>query len=347
MLLVRVAGDPAKKARGLFRMRRREFVRLTAGTAMTWPFAARAQQKSMPVVGYLLSYPAPIAGPAPTTGPLHDGLSEAGYVVGQNVAIEYRWAENHYDRLPALATDLVRRKVDVIVTTGTSGALAAKTATATIPIVFIFVNDPVEVGLVASLARPGGNITGFSNIAAKLAPKRLELLAELVPRADVIALLVNPNNPVTETEITDAEEAARAKGVQLVVVKAGTDTEIDAAFAALVQRQAGALVVSPDGLFGTRRDQLVALASRHSVPAIYADHQFADTGGLISFGIDARAVRRQAGIYAGRILKGAKPADLPVQQPTKFELVINLKTAKTLGLTVPQSILARADEVIE
>jgi putative ABC transport system substrate-binding protein len=267
--------------------------------------------------------------------------------VGQNVAIEYRRAENHYDRLPALAADLVRRKVDVIVTNGTAGALAAKTATATIPIVFTFVNDPVEVGLVASLARPGGNITGFSNIAAKLAPKRLELLAELVPRADVIALLVHPHNPVTEAEITDAEEAARAKGVKLVVVKASADAEFDAAFAALVQRQAGALVVSADGLFGNRRDQVVALAARHSLPAIYTDRWFADFGGLISFGIDGRAVRRQAGIYAGRILKGAKPADLPVQQPTKFELVINLKIAKALGLTVPQSLLARADEVIE
>jgi putative ABC transport system substrate-binding protein len=287
-------------------------------------------------------------GTSPATGAFHDGLGEAGYLVGQNVAIEYRWAEGHYDRLPALAADLVRRKVDVIVTNaGTPGALASKTATAKIPIVFTFVNDPVEVGLVASLARPGGNITGFSNIAAKLAPKRLELLAELVPRADVIALLVNPNNPVTETEITDAEEAARAKRVQLVMVKAGTEAEIDAAFAALVQRQAGALVVSADGLFGNRRDQVVALASRHSLPAIYAGRQFADSGGLISFGIDVPAVRRQAGIYAGRILKGAKPADLPVQQPTKFELVINLKTAKALGLTVPQSILARADEVIE
>jgi putative ABC transport system substrate-binding protein len=330
-------------------MRRREFVQLTAGAAMTWPFAARAQQKAMPVVGYLLFNPIdPIAGPAPTTGPFQDGFSEAGYAVGQNVAIEFRRAENHYDRLPALAADLVRRKVDVIVTNaGTAGALAAKTATATIPIVFTFVNDPVEVGLVASLARPGGNITGFSNIAAKLAPKRLELLTELVPRADVVAMLANPNNPVTETEITDAEEAARAKGVQLVVVKAGTDAEIDAAFAALVQRQAGALVVSADGLFGNQRDQVVALASRHSLPAIYAGRQFATLGGLISFGVDGRAVLRQAGTYAGRILKGAKPADLPVQQPTKFELVINLKTAKTLGLTVPQSLLARADEVIE
>jgi putative ABC transport system substrate-binding protein len=330
-------------------MRRREFARLTAGAAMTWPFAARAQQKAMPVVGYLVAAPPdPIAGPAPTTGPFHDGLSEAGYVEGQNVAIEFRYAENHYDRLPALAADLVRRNVDVIVTAaGTAGALAAQAATATIPIVFTFVNDPVEVGLVASLARPGGNITGFSNIAAQLAPKRLELLAELVPRAGMVALLVNPNNPVTETEVTNAEEAARAKGVKLVMVKASTEAEIDAAFAALVERQAGALVVSADGLFGNRRGQVVALASRHSLPAIYAGREFADSGGLISFGIDERAVRRQAGIYAGRILKGAKPADLPVQQPTKFELVLNLKTAKALGLTVLQSILARADEVIE
>jgi putative ABC transport system substrate-binding protein len=247
-----------------------------------------------------------------------------------------------------LAADLVRRQVDVIVTNaGTPGALAAKTATATIPIVFTFVADPVGVGLVASLARPGGNITGFSNIAAKLTPKRLELLTELVPGAGMVVLLVNPNNPVTETEITGAEEAAHAKGIQLVVVKAGTEAEIDAAFAMLVQRHTGALVVSADALFGDRRDQVVSLASRHSLPAIYADRSFANLGGLISFGIDGPAVRRQAGIYAGRILKGARPADLPVQQPTKFELVVNLKTAKALGLTVPQSILARADEVIE
>jgi len=327
---------------------RRDLLSLIGGVSLL-AVTARAQQKAMPVIGVLVLSPAdPVAGPAPTTGPFHDGLGEAGYVEGQNVAIEFRYAENHHDRLPALAADLVRRKVNVIVTNaGTAGALAAKTATATIPIVFTFVNDPVEVGLVASLARPGGNITGFSNIAAKLAPKRLELLAELIPRADVIALLVNPNNPVTETEITEAEEAARAKGVKLVVVKAGTDAEFDAAFAALVQHQAGALVVSADGLFGDRRDQVVALASHHSVPAIYADRSSADSGGLISFGIDRRAVRRQAGIYAGRILKGAKPADLPVQQPTKFELVINLKTAKALGLAVPQSLLARADEVIE
>jgi putative ABC transport system substrate-binding protein len=329
-------------------MRRREFVQLTAGAAMTWPFAARAQQTAMPVVGYL-SFPAPgPTGPAPTTGPFHDGLGEAGYVEGQNVAIEFRWAENHYDRLPVLAADLVRRKVDLIVTNaGTPGALAAKAATATIPIVFTFVADPVGVGLVASLARPGGNITGFSNIAAKLTPKRLELLTELVPGAGMVVLLVNPNNPVTETELTGAEEAAHAKGIQLVVVKAGTEAEIDAAFAMLVQRHTGALVVSADALFGDRRDQVVSLASRHSLPAIYADRSFANLGGLISFGIDGPAVRRQAGIYAGRILKGARPADLPVQQPTKFELVVNLKTAKALGLTVPQSILARADEVIE
>jgi putative ABC transport system substrate-binding protein len=326
---------------------RRDFV-TAIGLALVSPLAARAQQKTMPVVGYLLSTPAdPIVGPAPTTGAFHDGLREAGYVEGQNVAIEFRWAENHYDRLAALAADLVRRNVDVFVTKGTPGALAAKAATATIPIVFTFVTDPVGVGLVASLARPGGNITGFSNIAAKLTPKRLELLAELVPHGRVIALLANPNNPATEPEITDAEEAARAKGVQLVVLKAGTETEIDAAFAALVQRQAGALVVDPDGLFGDRRHQVIALASRHSLPAISADRSFADSGGLISYGVDARAVRRQAGIYAGRILKGEKPADLAVQQPTKFELVINLKTAKTLGLTVPQSILAGADEVIE
>jgi putative ABC transport system substrate-binding protein len=300
----------------------------------------------MPLVGLLSSFsrqPNPLG-----TGPVAQGLSETGYVYGQNVAIEYRWAESNYDRLPALAADLVSRKVDLIVMSGgTPPALAAKDATSTIPIVFTSVSDPVGSGLVTSLARPGGNVTGFSNIDARLTPKLLELLSEMVPQAGMIALLVNPNNPITEPIIRDAQEAARAKGVKLAVVKASTEGEIDAAFASLVELQAGALIVDPDALFISRREQLVALASRHAVPAIYAHRQFMAAGGLISYGIDDTAVLRQAGIYAGRILKGAKPADLPVQQPTKFELVVNLKTAKALGLAVPQSILARADEVIE
>jgi putative tryptophan/tyrosine transport system substrate-binding protein len=262
------------------------------------------------------------------------------------LAIEYRWAEGRYERLPALAADLVGRKVDVIVASGTPPALAAKTATSAIPIVFN-VGDPVELGLVVSLARPGGNHTGLSNIAIELNPKRLELLSELVPQAGVIALLVNQNNPNTERNIKEVQSAALAKGVQLPILKARAEGEIDAAFAALVQLRAGALVVATDPFLNSRRDQLVALASRHAVPAIYYWREFAAAGGLISYGPSIGAAYRQLGVYAGKILKGAKPADLPVQQPTIFELAVNLKTAKALGLTVPQSILGRADEVIE
>jgi putative ABC transport system substrate-binding protein len=263
------------------------------------------------------------------------------------LAIEFRWAEGRYDRLPALAADLVGRKVDVIATGNLTSTLAAKSATSTIPIIFVSEGNAVGDGLVASLARPGGNLTGFTTIAVELTPKRFEMLSELVPQTKVIALLVNPNNPVTKPEIRDVQEAARAKGVQLHVLKAGSESEIDAAFASLVQLQAGALVVSTDGFFYNRREQFVALASHHAVPAIYAWREFAAAGGLISYGPTLTAIFRQAGIYAGKILKGAKPADLPVQQPTIFELVVNLKTAKALGLIVPPSILARADEVIE
>ena len=317
---------------------------LLLGGAMTAARAVRAQQKAMPVIGYLGSEsPGPMA---PLVAAFLQGLSETGYVDGKNVAIEHRWAEGDYDRLAALAADLVRSKVDVIAALGIPSALAAKSATSTIPIVFS-VGDAVERGLVTSLARPGGNLTGVSLLNVELTPKRLELISELVPQAGVIALLVNPNNPNTERTIRDMEEAARAKGVQLNILKAGTESEIDAAFAALVQLPAGALVVVGDPLFINRREQLVALASRHAVPAIYALREYAAAGGLISYGTSFTAAYRQLGTYAGKILKGAKPADLPVQQPTTFELVLNLKTAKALGLTVPPSILARADEVIE
>jgi ABC-type uncharacterized transport system substrate-binding protein len=324
-------------------MRRRELV-LMLGGAMTAARAPCAQQKAIPVIGYLgLTSPGLNA---PFLDAFHQGLSETGYVESQNVAIEYRWAEGRYDRLPALAADLVGRAVDVIATSGTPPALAAKTATSTIPIVFN-VGDPVELGLVTSLARPGGNLTGVSNINVKLNPKRLELLSELVPQAGVIALIVNQNNPNTERNIKDLQSAARAKAVQLPILKAGTESEIDAAFVTLVRLHAGALVVATDPFLNTRRDQLVALASRHAVPAIFYWREFAAAGGLISYGPSITVAYRQAGIYVGKILKGAKPADLPVQQPTKFELVVNLNTAKALGLTIPPSILARADEVIE
>ncbi len=327
-------------------MNRRAFVALVGGVAAAWPLAGRAQQKAMPVIGYLSgSLPGPSA---PNVVAFRQGLSETGYVEGQNVSIEYRWAEGSYDRLPALATDLVSRKVDLIVASGgPPSARAAKSATSTIPIVFASGDDPVATGLVASLARPGGNLTGVSFLVVELYPKRLELLSELVPQAKVIALLVNPNLPETARVIPDVQEAARSKGVQIHILEASTESEIDAAFATLVQLQAGALLVGSDPFFNSRRELLVALASRHAVPAIYQGREFPATGGLISYGASFTSVFRQLGIYAGRILKGAKPADLPVEQPTRFELVINLNTAKALGLTVPQALLARADEVIE
>jgi putative ABC transport system substrate-binding protein len=324
-------------------MRRRELLLLLGG-AMAAARPLRAQQKAMPVIGYLS--PGSPGALAPSLAAFHQGLGETGWVAGQNVAIEYRWAEGRYDRLPALAAELVNRKVDVIVTSGgTDPALAAKNATS-IPIVFTG-GDPVADGLVASLARPGGNLTGMTFINTELMPKRLQLISELVPEARVMAMLVNPVDTSTARTIGDVQEAARVKGIELQILKAGTESEIDAAFATLGQLHAGTLLVVSNLYFFIRRDQLVALAARHAIPAIYERREFAETGGLISYGANFMAVGRQAGAYVGRILAGTKPADLPVQQPTTFELVVNLKTATALGLTVPPSILARADEVIE
>ena len=326
-------------------MKRRDVIVILGGAAVAWPLMARAQQKTMPLIGVLGT--GSLGQFAPFIAAFRQGLSEAGHVEGQNFAIEYRGAEGHYDRLPALAADLVGRKIDVIFATSYPAALAAKNATSTIPIVFYSGGDPVAAGLITSFARPGGNLTGVSGLTVELNPKRLELVFELVPQARVIALLVNPTNPGAEPVIREALEAARVKGVQLPILKASTETEIDAAFASLVQLHAGALLVGNDPFFNIRREQLAALASRHAVPAIYERREFAASGGLISYGPSLTAAYRQTGTYAGKILKGAKPAELPVQQPTEVELVINLKTAKALGLTVPHSLLARADEVIE
>ena len=325
-------------------MKRRELMLLLGG-ALIAARGLRAQQKALSVIGWLSSgSPGPLA---PSLAAFRQGLSEIGYVEGQNVAIEYRWPMGRYDRLPALAADLVSAKVDLIVASGgIPSAAAAKTATSTIPIVLTG-GDPVKEGFVASLARPGGNLTGVTFMVTELMPKRFELLSELVPQARVMALLVNPNYANTERIIREVQEAAHGQGVRLQILKAGNESDIDTAFASLDQLHPGALVVGADPFFNSRREQLVTLASRHSVPASYEFRESAAAGGLISYGSNPTAMSRQVGIYAGRILKGEKPADLPVQQPTKFELVINLKTAKALGLTVPQSILMRADEVIE
>jgi putative ABC transport system substrate-binding protein len=327
-------------------MKRRDFIGIACGAA-AWPLAGRAQQKPMRVIGFLNSAPRDTLS-GHLSSAFRRGLSETGYVEGQNLAIESRYADAHFDRLAALATDLVSRNVDVIVTVGGSGtARAAKNATSTIPIVFSTGTDPVQDGLVASYAHPGGNLTGFSIMATQLEAKRLELLSALVPalvpNSEAIAVLVNPNSLGS----TEVHEAARAKGLQLHIVKAGSESEIDAAFLTLVELRAGAVIVSPDVLFNTRREQLVALASRYAIPAIYQWREFVDEGGLISYGTSLTTLFHGLGKYTGQILSGTKPADLPVQQPTKFELVINLKTAKALGLTVPQSLLQRADEVIE
>jgi putative ABC transport system substrate-binding protein len=325
-------------------MRRRELLLLLGG-AVSAARALRAQQKAMPVIGFLNGTSPDAAAPFVTA--FRQGLSEAGYVEGRDVAIEYRWAEFLYDRLPALAADLVARTVDVIAAVGGAGeAQVAKTATSTIPVVFTTGGDPVEPGLVVSLARPGGNLTGVTIINVELFGKRVELISELVSQAKVIALLVNPKMLGAERIIREVEGAAHTKGLQLYTVKATTESEIESAFATLVERRADALLPA-DPLFDSRRERLVALAALHMIPAIYIRRDYVEVGGLISYGSNLSASYRLAGAYAGRILKGAKPADLPVQQPTTFELVVNLKTAKALGLAVPPSILARADEVIE
>jgi len=325
-------------------MRRRELILLVGG-AITTARGLCAQQKGMPVIGFL-----GIGSPAENAANLaavRQGLSETGYVEGNNVAIEYRWAEGHYERLPGLAVDLIGRKVDVILSAGgITGALAAKEATSVIPIVFFSGEDPVKRGFIASLAQPGANLTGVSWLEVELMPKRLELLLELIPGAGMIALLINPKNANAEGMVRDVEAAARVNRVQLQILKASTENEIDDAFAIIVRQQTG-LVVSTDPFFNSRRNQLVALAARHAVPAIYERREFTAAGGLISYGPSFTAAFWQLGVYAGKILKGARPADLPVQQPTRFELVVNLKTAHALGLTVPPSILTRADEVIE
>ena len=327
-------------------MTRREFITLLGGAAVAWPLAARAQQPAMPVVGFLNSETP--TGWAPNVAAFRKGLSETGFVEGRNVAIEYRWAQGHNDRLPALAAELVRRQVAVIAAAGTPSSLAAKAATATIPIVFSTAADPIVEGLVASLARPGGNATGVTNLGTELVQKQIEKLHEMVPRANVIAALVNPSDPgLGEPSTKGAQAAARALGLQIHIVQAGTERDIEATFASLARLGVGALVVLPNAFFISRREQIAALAIRHVVPAVYYQREFAAAGGLMGYGPSLPDGYRRIGIYAARILKGELPGDLPVQQSTKFELVINLNTARVLGLDVPFHLQQLADEVIE
>jgi putative ABC transport system substrate-binding protein len=323
-------------------MKRREFIAMLGGAAAAWPLVARAQQPAMPVIGFLNS-----ASPdefAPYAAAFRQGLKEAGYVEGQNATIEYRWAEGRYDRLPALAADLVRRKLTVIAATSTPAALATKAATS---IVFTTADDPIRLGLVASLNRPGGNVTGVNNLLVELGSKQLGLIRELAPVTSKIAALTNPNFPGSERQLRDVEAAARVIGLQFIVLRATIEPEIDAAFASMAQLGGAALLVAADPFFIAHRDHIVALAARHAIPAIYPVREFAVAGGLMSYGSDFADSYRQAGIYTGRIVRGEKPADLPVQRSTKFEFVINFKTANALGLSVPNSMQLLADEVIE
>jgi putative ABC transport system substrate-binding protein len=327
-------------------MKRRELIALIGGAVVSVPLAARAQQQAMPVIGFL-SPGSPGQG-GPLLDAFRQGLSDTGYIEGKNVAIDHHWVEAN-DRLPAMAADLVGRKVDLILAVTDPMARAVKNASSTVPVIFFIGGDPVANGLVASLARPGGNLTGVTLFGEELNPKRLELLSDLVPQARVIALLVNPNNPLAgaAARSTNMQEVARAKGMELHILKASSESEIDAAFATLVEMKISALVIDTDLLFFSRREQIAALTARRAVPAIYYRREFAAAGGLISYGPSFATAYRQAGIYAGKVLGGVKPSDLPVLQPAKFELVINSKAAKALGLAVPPTLLALADEVIE
>ena len=326
-------------------MRRREFITLLGGAAVAMPLAARAQQPAMPVIGFVSA--ASPQGFERALSAFLKGLEETGYVDGHNVAIEYRWAEGRNDRLPSLVADLVRRKVNVIAAPTTPAALAAKAATATIPIVFTTIADPVQIGLVTSLNRPGGNMTGATLLSVEVGPKLLELLHGLVPKATIMALLVNPTNPNVETQSRNLQMAALKLGLQTHVLNASTEHDFDSVFAKLHELRASALMISQDAFFNSKSRQLAELSVRHAMPAIYVNHEFTAAGGLMSYGASQTDEWRQAGVYVARILKGEKPADLPVVQPTKFELVINLKTAKSLGLEINPQLLASADEVIE
>jgi ABC-type uncharacterized transport system substrate-binding protein len=327
----------------MFGMRRREFITLLGGAAAAWPVATHAQQAALALVGLLSGSQVDNR----SLGAIRQGLKDAGYIEGRNLAIKYHSADARFEQLPVLAADLVADPVAAILALAPPAALAAKAATPNIPIVFAMGADPVDLGLVSSLNRPGGNITGVTFFVNTLGAKRLELLRELVPSATVVGFLVNPGNPTSESQITDVRAAARAHGIELLILNAGNDRDIDAAFASFIQKRGNAIIVGADGFFLSRRDQLVGLAARHALPAIYYLREFADIGGLISYGASITDAYRLTGGYVGRILKGEKPAELPVQQTVKFELAINLKTAKALGLTVPDKLLVAADEVIE